>query len=639
MNPHQQALLTESGRTSAHAQSTPRSARGGPRGGQPGGGTDRSADATELTEQARAALPPPPALQTPPSQGARDEAGDEPCYLLLSKDGQDEAAAADGNRNRVGVRAALAYATARSGSGGHVSPRELPLSTGASTRRMRLSTADDAAHSPVVSALLGHRVQVRADLAAEQPCAAQYGELAAVSADQREACVRYDSGREEWVPASRVVKTLSLADLMRVADSAVAAAHLWQSTEQDIAEAVDAINDVGPAKGQPPSTVRETLWLLLEPSQAERVGDRAPRLRRLAWFISLTSQLVIVAAVLVVILDSLPRFTQGIRGHETDNRIFAAETVCVTFFALEFILRIVSCPDCKAFWKDGFTWIDFGSILPYFMTLAGATAGWQALQQFRMLRIIARTIRAARILKVGRHSVGIRLFALALRRSASPLAWYSLTLFVLIVVSSTMLFHSELDSCRWDLENRTWFRQPGYLDSAPRGQPAVKCQFQSIPDAMWWAIVTVTTVGYGDTHPVTELGKAVASVTMMMGVIVLAFPMVILTNSFRAVYECYMFAREGRSPEVALQDGVDPAMLAVQEEIQERFGNATFAAPVPRTASTPFGRSNPSDLYLERHLTSVREQGKNSSAGRCCKPQPGLPSPTSPPSDPTRLAT
>jgi hypothetical protein len=70
--------------------------------------------------------------------------------------------------------------------------------------------------------------------------------------------------------------------------------------------------------------------------------------------------------------------------------------------------------------------------------------------------------------------------------------------------------------------------------------------FQSIPHTFWWCIVTITTVGYGDTYPVTWLGKIIGGLTMLMGILVLAFPISLLGANFTDQWKAAAKEKEKR---------------------------------------------------------------------------------------------
>merc|ERR1719235_2210655 len=69
-------------------------------------------------------------------------------------------------------------------------------------------------------------------------------------------------------------------------------------------------------------------------------------------------------------------------------------------------------------------------------------------------------------------------------------------------------------------------------------------RYVSIPMSFWWAVVTMTTVGYGDYSPVSPLGKVIAGFTMLFGILLIALPMAIVGNKFQEVYE-EMNAKKG----------------------------------------------------------------------------------------------
>ncbi|EYC03531.1 hypothetical protein Y032_0093g2642 [Ancylostoma ceylanicum] len=122
---------------------------------------------------------------------------------------------------------------------------------------------------------------------------------------------------------------------------------------------------------------------------------------------------------------------------------------------------------------------------------------------------VLRVLRVVRILKLGRYSSGMRTFALTLRSSARQLGMMGMVLSTGVVFFSTLLYFVEKDE-----------------EDTP---------FTSIPAAFWWAIVTMTTVGYGDYVPVTIPGKLIASGAIISGVLVLALPITIIVDNFMKV--------------------------------------------------------------------------------------------------------
>lgn len=85
---------------------------------------------------------------------------------------------------------------------------------------------------------------------------------------------------------------------------------------------------------------------------------------------------------------------------------------------------------------------------------------------------------------------------------------------------------AETSVCTYDQETRLWY----YPDGS-------ETLFQSIPHSMWWCLVTLTTVGYGDMFPYTAAGKVVSVVTMLCGILVLAFPLTVLSSNFQMEFE------------------------------------------------------------------------------------------------------
>jgi voltage-gated potassium channel len=142
--------------------------------------------------------------------------------------------------------------------------------------------------------------------------------------------------------------------------------------------------------------------------------------------------------------------------------------------------------------------------------LAIAPALVAARVDLRFLRV-ARLARVLRILKLARYSQGIGLIGRVVKRKREELL-VALGLFViLLVMTSALMYFAEHDA-----------------------QPK---PFSSIPAAMWWAVVTMTTLGYGDVYPVTVLGRILAGMTALLGIFAFALPTSILGAGFLAELE------------------------------------------------------------------------------------------------------
>lgn len=214
--------------------------------------------------------------------------------------------------------------------------------------------------------------------------------------------------------------------------------------------------------------------------------------------------LILCALVSVgaVVLESDP-----VLAAEYGHLFVAVEIVCVTIFTVEYGLRLWSAPDHTR-WADLHPWrarwnaattplaiIDLVSILPFY--LAMIVPG-----DFRVLMLL----RLFRFFKLARYSPGMRSLIAALEAERRALLASAIILFGLVLVAAAAMHLAE-----------------------HQAQPD---KFGSIPDAMWWAIVTLTTVGYGDVVPVTLAGRIIAGFTMLMGLMMIALPIGIVSTAF-----------------------------------------------------------------------------------------------------------
>ena len=165
----------------------------------------------------------------------------------------------------------------------------------------------------------------------------------------------------------------------------------------------------------------------------------------------------------------------------------------LTLFTVEYIIRVYTSPDRKAFIFSFFGVIDLLAILPALMLIPG----------FRILRVL-RFLRIFRIFKATR-------FVLAVDRMIDALGEVRRELLTLVILCSLFVY---LAAC-------------GIYFFEKDAQPEA---FGSIPDAMWWAIVSLTTIGYGDVYPVTPGGKIFTALVALVGVGLIAIPSGLLAS-------------------------------------------------------------------------------------------------------------
>lgn len=200
--------------------------------------------------------------------------------------------------------------------------------------------------------------------------------------------------------------------------------------------------------------------------------------------------LAIVASVVAVMLETVGQL-EARYGRE----LRIAEWVFTILFTIEYVLRLYSVKSAARYARSFFGVVDLLSILPTFLSLV--IPGAQSLLIVRALRLV----RVFRILKLARFvSEGSQLF-LAVKNSLPKVS-----VFLVVVVSTVCIVGTVM-----------------YLIEGEENG------FESIPDSVYWAIVTMSTVGYGDMAPVTPLGKFLASIVMIIGYGVLAVPTGIVT--------------------------------------------------------------------------------------------------------------
>jgi voltage-gated potassium channel len=202
---------------------------------------------------------------------------------------------------------------------------------------------------------------------------------------------------------------------------------------------------------------------------------------------------LIVISIILVMLESIPSF-----GGEYKEEFLLAEWVITIIFSIEYVLRIICVHQPKKYIFSFFGIIDLLSVLPLYLTFF--IGGVNALITFRALRLL----RIFRILKITRYiGEGNRLMS-AIRNSSAKIAVFLFAVLMLAVIAGTMM----------------------YLIEGPEND------FDSIPMSVYWCIVTLTTVGFGDIAPGTPAGKFLASVIMILGYGIIAVPTGIVSAEY-----------------------------------------------------------------------------------------------------------
>lgn len=241
--------------------------------------------------------------------------------------------------------------------------------------------------------------------------------------------------------------------------------------------------------------LRHRLFLILE--------FQSHKDKKTAWLFSWVLTLMVLCSVLAVILESVPAIEV-----QYGQSLAIFDTVSIVFFSVEYLLRIWTAADRSPsaphsdhgrrlrYVLSFHGLIDLLAILPFFL---------QALLPGLDLRFL-RVIRIMRILKLSHYSTALEdlMAAIYAERAAFISALYLLALSILI--TACLMYYAEHNL------------QPDKMGT--------------IPDAMWWSIVTITTVGYGDVTPISLWGKVIGAFTALSGVFTVALLTGIVASAF-----------------------------------------------------------------------------------------------------------
>ena len=191
------------------------------------------------------------------------------------------------------------------------------------------------------------------------------------------------------------------------------------------------------------------------------------------------------------------------------------DTFCAIFFTIEFILRFVVAPDKIAFWKSIMNYIDILCVMPMWIKYLlgileiGLSKDNTELLPLVFVIMLLRVLRICRVLRLARHYVGVKILLLALKASLRELCMLLVFVFIVILIFAIVIYYAEF---------------------------FVKDTFGSIPEGFWWAIITLTTVGYGDMYPKSLPGYLVGAACALTGILATGLPVPIIAQNFNLYY-------------------------------------------------------------------------------------------------------
>ncbi|XP_061585773.1 potassium voltage-gated channel subfamily V member 2-like [Cololabis saira] len=261
--------------------------------------------------------------------------------------------------------------------------------------------------------------------------------------------------------------------------------------------------------------VRRAIWNLME----------KPFSSVKAKLMAVASSLFVLVSLVAMTLNTVEEMQYRTHAGNLSGKTYweYVESLCIAFFTMEYLLRLISTPDLRSFSRSVLNTVDLIAILPQYLQAileffdheenyvheADMQAVGQVGKLGQVLRIM-RLMRIFRILKLARHSTGLRAFGFTLRQCYQQVGCLFLFIAMGIFSFSAMVYTVEHDM--------------------------PQTNFTSIPHAWWWAAVSISTVGYGDVYPETMLGRIFAFVCIAFGIILNGLPISILFNKFSDYY-------------------------------------------------------------------------------------------------------
>lgn len=266
------------------------------------------------------------------------------------------------------------------------------------------------------------------------------------------------------------------------------------------------------------------IWMMVE----------YPSSSGMAKILGIISLLVILLSIANFCLETLPMFENQTcsidnsswvqvgdaeKPEETLNvtsPFFYIECFCAFWFTMEVILRLSSTPSWKTYFKSWINIFDIAAIVPFYVItgvvyVSGSCGDTKKSGTSIVFLRVLRLLRAFRILKLTKHSRGMQILGMTIKKSLQELYLFGLFLGITVVFFSAAVYYADMMDT--DSEN-----------------------ISSIPDGFWLTIITMCTVGYGDVTPKGLIGKLIGSVCVVSGVVTIALLVPVVVTNFSNYY-------------------------------------------------------------------------------------------------------
>ena len=228
--------------------------------------------------------------------------------------------------------------------------------------------------------------------------------------------------------------------------------------------------------------------------------------------------MIVILSTLILCINTHPdlQVTKA-DGSKGDNPTLAIiETICIVWFTIEYLIRLISSPNKKKFLIEILNIIDVLAVLPYYIGVIIEKTSHKVNSNFinarRFIQIL-RIIRIVRVFKLARHSPGLKVIGYTLKESSEELGLLGLLLIMGVTVFASLVYYAE--------------------------EHVKGTKFKSIIEACWWATISITTVGYGEMTPQTTMGKIIGIMCCVSGILFIALPIPTVVGNFSKYYSLH----------------------------------------------------------------------------------------------------